>query len=361
MDKWTDELLLQHAHLVKSVFVTLTDEWFYDEYHADPYKMKKYDNLTMYESEESSVRYSGQRRGLSPSGLINILVMCPHLEKLEVTIPKPSDEVGVVGLENIEQNLSHMVRRLIGLKTLKLVNHSFLRLSEISVIEMIENLPLLEFFDCLRIGSSETEDHFTGPPLEHYLSRLRNLSFLSVQNHFGRDRAWSLQPWTAPIRTLQLGYCSNLSVTDAYHLINSFRPQLTKLTLLFGSNTDNRIPTPTTDCQFGLTWAIENRFKLPMLKTLHLENPTPWNMLSSFEDCKALSSVHYVGLPVHEWSSVVELVCNSAWPQLKYLYLQDPQVYSTIDWDITAGLLKLRKFCLDHKIEFYHGSDDDDD
>lgn len=354
MSRWTDALLFQHGHLVKSVSAHLTEEWLLENDNGGE-NMPPYDNLIMFVDGGSDTPRA-KRQGLSPENLVTILLMCPNVESLEVHITKPSEEEQDGGLAILQRRLKQIFRHLPHLRTLRLQSPSTLRLSEETIIDILQNLPLLASFRCVTLGT-RTPDLST-PSLESHLACLPNLSHLSLVNCVGRDRAWISQVWTAPITSLELCFCSNLTITDAHKLINQLGQTLTRVALAFDEDYEEVMDRPALECTFGPNWAKTNRFTLPSLTSLMIVYPPRWNMLSSFQNCRKLSVIDYRGIPAGEWSPMVDLVCASTWPDLKSLELATPQRYDSSDWDFCAGIYKIRKFCRENKITFLKDSDE---
>ncbi|KAG0146218.1 hypothetical protein CROQUDRAFT_44731 [Cronartium quercuum f. sp. fusiforme G11] len=355
---WTKDILYKHGHLVQSISILLANEWTEEEPGEEG--LDDVDNVLLIDdynhdlNEEPDDRYTKPKlRGLSPQNMIKVLVMCPNIKSLEIRYPLL--EVHPVFLHI---HLHKIFLHLTTLQHLTLDRSMGPRSTDNFVTHLIRLCPLLESLACgylCRSTPIQPPPQYSEPPFEWHLSQLKHLSKLELKTSSNVDRTWSDQTWNQKLTTLKFEDCTKLSIPDAHYLISRIAPDLLDLILhasIPGSDTVG--PNIAGSVAFGFQWASDNRFTIPKLARLSLYNPTQYELLISFQDCKELRELKYINLPANEWNSVEALICASTWPKLKILNLQQPQEFSIWSWETREKLVKLRKYCELKKIEFLY-------
>ncbi|KAG0145735.1 hypothetical protein CROQUDRAFT_45349 [Cronartium quercuum f. sp. fusiforme G11] len=349
--KWTlsSGLLFKHGDLVQSVSITLSSEWLSND-PAEVDKPFPYDNLSIYPAMDSQ-SWEAAPQGLSLKSTTKIFVMCPNIRSLRVNIPSPGERYGQRDMNRLQGRLKKLVSRLSNLKHLTLIHYGARPITDKFVVELLDNLPLLESFDCPAISRS-------GPgqltkPLDWHLAQLQHLSSLKLNSCDCVDETWWLQSWPTNLTKLELNQCSNLPLIDAHRFVSHFSSQLTHLELDFPIIwLDDNIITPPIEHGIGPRWAAKNRFNLPLLTSLSIINPTKYGLLTTFQDCKNLRQLEYQSIPVSEWSIAQQLFCSSTWPQIKSFSLPAPQPHDSGDWEICSAQLKMKKFAFQNNINY---------
>lgn len=125
MSLWTNNILVRHGDVVESFAIELDDDWLYcpsrDRFHSD-----EHDN---YQAQRGGNSRDWER--ISYVSVVQLLVMCPKIQSLEIVCPgiyaedfeEPEDPDYLIKVENLHTRLLSLTSRKPRLRRLKLDNH----------------------------------------------------------------------------------------------------------------------------------------------------------------------------------------------------------------------------------------------
>ncbi|KAG0142079.1 hypothetical protein CROQUDRAFT_253832 [Cronartium quercuum f. sp. fusiforme G11] len=358
LEKWTKDLLPKYG-----TFVQVADFQFSADWYLDPLKnatQPKYDN-TLLAPGDSAPKYldeDGVRfQLLSPASITALLVHCPNLIELEMDCDlneETLDDETEDAPDGLEARLITLFSRLPGLRRLTIKGDAQIQIRDECMAKIIEKLPLLETISCdcvERSPGGEGAHH-----LMQQLSQLKHLTSLQLEQVESVDGTWALAPWRPPLKVLKLVGCSHFAATDVHQLICCLGSQLTQLKLDFYEPSEYLPPTPEKRLE-DREWMAKHQLCLPLLYTLKIRNDPRLDILSSFQECKALRTLVYDYMSPEMWCHLADLVCASTWPCLKILRIDQPQEYDTSDWDIVISQNRLKEFCETKHIIFLLNND----
>lgn len=349
MSRW-DGIIFRNGEFVTSISIELSDDWVAEDYRLPFWGDYESENLQCKDSRRT-------RKGLSHETVVKILTMLPSLLSIDFTVPS-LDNTAALGNQQylLYSRLKDVTSNLPRLRHLGLDKHwlDCTRTPESHVTGIIKCLPLLESLRCTALNRSTSSNPTNS--FEWNLAQLSNLSTLDLLKCSNIDGRWCTPSWPKKLTKLKLPECYGLSVQDLHQLVSHLGSNLIELEIRVVANQVPPPPSTPNDPNYF--------FNLPSLTILKSDNPQEThedsNLLAQFQNCKQLSSISEASLAPSQWTLIADLVCAMTWPRLQFLNLQHEQVSHPTDWNLHAALFKLRKFCDQAGIDFYHPGRNDD-
>ncbi|KAG0145222.1 hypothetical protein CROQUDRAFT_133851 [Cronartium quercuum f. sp. fusiforme G11] len=319
IDWYLNHILSKHGPLVKNLSFNLSPDCCLGPKPSTRHQSAKhiYDNTTKTRLPPASgdhgpvtVAHMAQRgrEPLSAQSATRLVVLCPNLQSLTLHLPPIEiDRHAGRAKYNLQTVLLSLVPHLTGLEHLAIDQTGPLPMPDQCMSKVIRQLPLLRSLSLSNLVSSpqnRDSDSFGWA-----LSRLQHLNQLHLFFVNSAHKSWCDYPWPKSIQELRLERCGVLSPIDTYQLIQSMAPNVIRLALGYGFDSE-------------VERGFEHRFDLPELSELTLDVRAPPELTICFKNCHQLRRLKYNRPTMADWDILNELVPSSTWPNLRHIDLR---------------------------------------
>ncbi|KAH9821851.1 hypothetical protein DFH28DRAFT_1104226 [Melampsora americana] len=296
---WTEDILLRHGHLVRSLELGLEDLTYIEDEELSKLERSHQDNTS-----PCSSFVDPSRQGIGVLSMEKLFRACPDLDSVVINIPDYSDELDL--FSSLERGLANSFRVIPQLQHLTLRDVECSNLPGVFVIKIIGKLPSLVSLELvgLKFGSTESIRNSLG----WNLAQCHNLRKLRLDCVTCEDQTWTLNSWPQRLTTLDFEYCPGLKPDMVQKLLSGSAPVLTSLRIFLEDWEDDSDVNGQTD--------------LPALERLILCDSTSFNLLLSFRGCKEITMIDYGRLLKNDqWNLIRHLLSICTWPKLSSLHL----------------------------------------
>ncbi|EGG05705.1 uncharacterized protein MELLADRAFT_78042 [Melampsora larici-populina 98AG31] len=304
MSLWTDDLLLKHAALVKSVEFELEDQIDRQGSHQlSESERSLYDNTSLINDNEEDTRC-----GIGLLNIVKIFKVCSSIESVTVHLPMVGHDEWYSGLTVLLKSPFQLLPQLQHLRVLddehRVLSGDFI----IDIIKILPSLTSLEINSFIFVQKQSEEES-----LGWNVAQLQKLRKLTLWYITCEDHTWSLRSWPERLTSLKLQCCGEITLGMVHELISGNTPFLTQLHL--GLDEDDM-------AYFTV------QFDLPALESLHVDSQSRIDLLSSFENCKSIEFLGYNGdIDDNIWDSMKNQLSRRTWPKLLVLDVRNLSVY----------------------------------
>ncbi|KAG0145734.1 hypothetical protein CROQUDRAFT_671545 [Cronartium quercuum f. sp. fusiforme G11] len=347
MPKWICEILPKQGHLVESLSVELSPAWLPNEPLDEDEEFL--DNLIIVPEnsklpELSLTGNADGHRGLSPGNLTRLLVQCPNLKTLSLTMcDMDLEDVWPEVLEELRIRLMNIFRRIPQIQHLELKADTRNSWPGRWLNEIVDIFPLLRSFSGSGICDYTQDEEEPTPEWLGSFSRLKHLRRLELKHVDCLDRSSHLSTWPKTIINLTIDMCGDFTLPNAHEFICHFSENLTYLRLgLLVKLSDEIKNSPRL------------LFNLPSLNHLGLCTFEPYDLLPSFQNCDKLERIDYKIMIAKCWNSTTQLIYNRTWPKLKKINIIS--LGDSDDWEFVVSQEAFCDFCDEEglKLSFDH-------
>ncbi|EGG05166.1 uncharacterized protein MELLADRAFT_64372 [Melampsora larici-populina 98AG31] len=301
---WTNNILLRHGHLVKSLEVQLEDDQLVGDIHKILSKRSSYDNTGVIPKLQHGVGSYRPKYGIGLYNIEKLFKACPSLVSISVIVPE-SSHVHEEWISHITASLHVPFWRVPQLQDLRLTHCPNDSITSEYVVNILQRLPSLVSLELC--GFEFRQRPAMEESFEWSLGQQKNLRKLRMEHLTYVDGTWTLfSSWPPQLENLQVIGCDRLSPRVLHGLLSGSAPSLTKLRLILHHFKDE--PHVTV------------RFNLPALKELSILHRGDLDLLMSFENCKSVEAFHYqCHADDEEWHSMKQYLSRCTWPKLSVL------------------------------------------
>lgn len=309
---WTEDILLRHGHLVKSLELRLEDLTCNQDEDLSRLERSHQDNTS---GCAGTMFIDVTRQGIGVLNIKKLFRACPALASVAIDIPDYSIEPDL--FSSITSSLEHSFRLVPQLQHIKLSDTECDNLSGSFVIDILKQLPHLLSLELINFKFSPTVS--TEKSLGWNLAQHRNLCKLRLEGVTCEDQTWSLNSWPQRLKTLELEECPGLKPGMVQKLLSGNAPFLTTLQINLADGEDDPDASGQTD--------------VPALQRLILCDSISFKLLASFQGCKNIEMITYADyLKSNQWDLVKYFLSTSTWPKLLSLHLSSPRFLRKRDW-----------------------------
>lgn len=310
-----------------------------------PLELEEHGDLDLYFLENKPLEYDPTDRA---EAIFSILRLCPNVVEIDMDMYVPAANSPTAQLaEYVRNNLE-------GLTDLALTatgEHSFARLPENEVVEMISKKPKLVGFTA--DGVERVAAGVFQNALGRHLSQLPRLTRLDFTEANCVDDEWADLDWKAGIELLALDECERITAKGLHALCHRFSSTLRNLTL-------DRVPrldgSPESRAAVDGMSLAKNRYRLPKLEGLSLTSgEIPIAFIRSFAECASLKHLDLGDLPDIEASEIEAIVSDKVFPLLEKIRITNDATFST------SEIESLELFCHSRGVEVEVEPEDEDE
>ncbi|KAG0146657.1 hypothetical protein CROQUDRAFT_715492 [Cronartium quercuum f. sp. fusiforme G11] len=320
LENLTNNILPKHGHCILSIKIEPSKDWF----RASPksLRQKNYIKASQTNSNKWSPHTLKRRETLSPENVTSILTYCPNLQKIsldfqELLSRRTFEEISAA----LDVHLPALVSNLSQLCHLEIKFSLELPMQVSCIIKTLSNLPDLKSLSLSNLSSAneeneESEMNELGKSISN-LKKLDKLTFFGITFLNCSYLVWST---SSLIKELEIIDCHEFRALKAIEFINSFTPNLIKLSLQF-------IIDPWDDNFEELNnLNFSHYFNLPFLIELILWDTIECEMgyFNYFKSSLNLKRFSYFGLKtILKFNLFVKFICiDLNWIHLKSITLQ---------------------------------------
>ncbi|EGG00983.1 uncharacterized protein MELLADRAFT_79115 [Melampsora larici-populina 98AG31] len=299
---WTEDILLRHGHLVRSLEFRLEDDRLVRDMHQFESERSLCDNTGVVPNPQGFMGYR-EKYGIGLGNVGELFKSCPSLASVSVTVPSFAYH-HADWIAHITMGLKGPFRLIPQLQHLKLKYYSEDGISSEFVFDLLRQLPSLVSLELcgFKFRQKPTIEKSLGWNLGQH-QKLRKVRFDNVTCE---DGTWTLNSWPQRFENITVVFCSGLSPRVLHGLLSGSAPSLTELHIMLGHFPDE----PHVNVQFDI----------PALKELSIIHSGNFDLLLRFENCKNIEAFYY-SCPIDddEWNSMKRYLSKYTWPKLSLL------------------------------------------